>query len=272
VKRLHKNLACRYHSVVFASLLTLALGCPVHAQRAEASLPDAPKPLANDSDTVTLRNTPLHIFQDQGLIWTSPIRIRPHDLKWLLPLGAATGVAIATDQRALRDFISLNSSFNNDNTNISNVLIGGFIAAPIGLYAAGHFTDDQHLRETGILSGESLIDGVVVEQGMKLIFWRERPTVDRQRGRFFQSGAGVDSSFPSSHAVLAWAAASSIASEYPNTWTRIVVYTGATGISLTRLMGQQHFPSDVLVGSAAGWLIGRYVVHHRHRWHNPISR
>jgi membrane-associated phospholipid phosphatase len=183
-----------------------------------------------------------------------------------------TGAAIAVDHRALHDFVSLNPSFNNPNTNASNVLIGGFLATPVMLYGVGHFTTNEHARETGLLSAESLLDGVVVEQGMKLIFWRERPSVDSERGRFFQASAGWDSSFPSSHSVLAWAAASTIATEYPNTWTRILVYSGATGVSLTRLMGQQHFPSDVLVGSAAGWLVGRYVVHHHRRWHTPISR
>jgi len=119
---------------------------------------------------------------------------------------------------------------------------------------------------------------VVVEQGMKLIFWRERPYQDGGRGRFFQSNAGVDSSFPSSHSVLAWASAAVIAGEYPNPWTQVLVYGGAAGISFTRLMGQQHFPSDVLVGSAVGWLVGHYVYKHRHRFEpthdhlHPVSR
>ena len=26
-----------------------------------------------------------------------------------------------------------------------------------------------------------------------------------------------------------------------------------------RVLGQEHFPTDVLVGGAAGWLIGHYV-------------
>jgi membrane-associated phospholipid phosphatase len=167
--------------------------------------------------------------------------------------------------------VSLDPAFNNDNTNASNVMIGGFIAAPVILYGVGHFRDNEHARETGLLGAEALVDGVVVEQGMKLIFWRERPYQDQGRGRFFQSSAGVDSSFPSSHSVLAWSAAAVIAGEYHNPWTQILVYSGAAGISVTRLMGQQHFPSDVLVGSAAGWLVGHYVYKHRHRWHEKQS-
>jgi membrane-associated phospholipid phosphatase len=127
------------------------------------------------------------------------------------------------------------------------------------------YVQSEHARETGLLSAEALLDGLVVEQGIKLITWRERPNVDGQHGRFFQSSAGVDSSFPSSHSVVAWATASAIASEYPSHWTQFFVYSAATGVSLTRVMGQQHFPSDVLVGSAAGWLIGHYVVQRHHR-------
>jgi membrane-associated phospholipid phosphatase len=48
----------------------------------------------------------------------------------------------------------------------------------------------------------------------------------------------------------------------------IGIYTLATGVSLTRVLGQQHFPSDVLVGSAFGWMIGHYVYKKHHRWHD----
>jgi membrane-associated phospholipid phosphatase len=215
---------------------------------------------------------PRNFLRDQEAIWTSPVHIKTHDLKWLLPLGLATGAAIATDHQSLHDVVSLDPSFNSPNVTASNVMIGGFIAAPVVLYGAGHLNGDERARETGLLSAESILDGLVVEQGMKLIFWRERPSLDNERGRFFQSSAGWDSSFPSSHAVLAWATASSIATEYPRNLVRIPLYAAATGVSFTRILGQQHFPSDVLVGSAAGFLVGRYVVHHHRHWHNPISR
>ena len=86
--------------------------------------------------------------------------------------------------------------------------------------------------------------------------WRERPKVDDSKGKFFQGDAGIDSSFPSSHSVLAWSSAAVIADEYPSRWVKFSVYTLATGVSLTRVLGQQHFPSDVLVGSAFGWMVG----------------
>src|SRR5437879_2340019 len=41
-------------------------------------------------------------------------------------------------------------------------------------------------------------------------------------------------------------------------------YALATGVSAARVTGKSHFPSDVLVGSTMGWLIGRQVYATRH--------
>src|SRR5579863_1941022 len=261
--------------ILFLSLLGGAV-CARSQPGPETALPDAPEAQNHAANDLTIRAVPVNVLHDQGVIWTSPFHLHGGDWKVALPLVLATGAAIATDKRTLHDVVSLDPAFNNGNTNASNVMIGGYIAAPVILYAVGHFRGDEHARETGLLGAEALLDGVIVEQGMKLIFWRERPYQDHGRGGFFQSDAGVDSSFPSSHSVLAWSAAAVIAGEYRNPWTRVLVYTGAGGISFTRLMGQQHFPSDILVGSTVGWLVGHYVYKHRHRWearrHADISR
>jgi membrane-associated phospholipid phosphatase len=107
---------------------------------------------------------------------------------------------------------------------------------------------------------------------MKLIFLRERPTVDGAKGKFFQTSVGADGSFPSNHSMLAWSSAAVLADEYPSGLNQLAFYGVATGVSLTRVLGQQHFPSDVLVGSAFGWMIGHYVYKKHHRWHNEIFR
>ncbi len=231
-----------------------------------AGLPNAPEPQSESRPEATLRGLPKAVLDDQRPIWTSPARIRTRDLVWLAPLAAATGVAIATDHHTARSVVSHDPSFNNENVNASNVLIGGFIAAPVVMFGVGQYEHDAKAREAGLLGAEALVDGLVVEQGLKLVFWRERPAMDQSRGLFFQGNAGWDSSFPSSHATLAWSSAAVIAGEYRSPWVRAGVYSLATGVSLTRVLGQQHFPTDVLVGSAAGWLIGHYVVqsHHRH--------
>ncbi len=266
---------------LFIPFIMLLSGCvPAAAQmvddlRAPASLssallPEAPQVHPDNqadegTDPIKISNTPVHIIKDQVAIWTSPARIRTNDLVWLVPLAGATGAAIATDHHTMFSVVSHNPGFNQTNTNISNGLLGGILFIPAALYL-GDFHEGAHEREAGILGGEAVVDGVIVEQGMKLIFWRERPDVDNARGHFFQSSAGPNSSFPSAHSTLAFATAAVIAGEYPALWTQVAVYTMATGISVTRVLGQQHFPSDVLVGSAVGWLIGHYVYRSRHQY------
>jgi membrane-associated phospholipid phosphatase len=48
------------------------------------------------------------------------------------------------------------------------------------------------------------------------------------------------------------------------------VYGGATTVSVSRVLAREHFPSDVLVGSTFGWLIGGYVLHHRSLEHGNL--
>ncbi len=244
--------------IIFASLLALA---SASVARGQTELPNTPKPQPD----VAIRSIPQYILRDQKAIWTSPADVKVSDLEWLLPIAAGTGLAIATDQSAMNHVVSTNPGFNSKNIEASNAMIGGFIATPVAFYGIGHIWKVPQACEAGILSGEAMVDSVVVEQGMKLIFWRERPDMNNANGHFFKSDAGIDSSFPSSHSVVAWSAAAVLAGEYPSRMAQLLIYSAAAGVSLTRVMGQQHFPSDVLVGSAAGWLVGRYVFRKHHK-------
>jgi membrane-associated phospholipid phosphatase len=223
----------------------------------DSSLPDAPTPSVKDT-AVAL---PGAVLKDQVAIWTSPAAIRLHDLRWIVPLVAATGVSLATDHRTMSEVVSHNAQFNQSNVDVSNALTGGLLAVPAAVYGFGLLQKDAHAQQAGVLSAEAVVDGLIVQEGLKLATWRERPFLDNSRGRFFQGSVGTDSSFPSNHSILAWSSAAVIASEYPSRWTQVGVYSMATGVSLTRILGQQHFPTDVLVGSVAGWAIGKYVFH-----------
>jgi hypothetical protein len=253
-------------AVVFFSVPAMT-GSSACAQLASAAtLSNAPSPQPGDTGAVTISNIPMNILRDQAAIWTSPARVRKHDLTWLVPLATATGVALASDHHTMTEVVSHNAQFNHDNVDASNVMLSSLIAVPVVNFAYGEITGDEHSRETGILGGETLADAAILEQGIKLMAWRERPEVDNGKGRFWQSSAGLDSSFPSSHSLFAWSTAAMIAGEHPAPWSQFTVYTLATGVSLTRVLGQKHFPSDVLVGGSLGWLTGHYVYKVRHQW------
>jgi hypothetical protein len=225
---------------------------PMTDAQADA-LPEAPtqQPPAREKDL------PVAIVKDQIRIWTSPVRIRLPDLIWLFPLAAATGVTLSTDTDTMRE-LPRDPGFNKDSVNASNALLTSQIAIPVTLYGIGVFKGDMHARETGILSGEALADSAVLDQVTKIIFRRERPLYNNAAGGFFSSQPG-NKSFPSSHSMLAWTVAAVTAGEYPSKWVQIGTYSLASSVSLMRVLGQEHFPTDVLVGGAAGWLIGHYV-------------
>lgn len=248
----------------------LLFSCSAFAQQGPSAepLPDAPLPVvvqapaqavAPASDPNTIVRLPIHILEDQKAILTSPLRLRTHDLKWLVPLAGASAAAFATDRYTMQTVVTKDGPWNQANINTSNVLIGSLVALPLGMYGYGRLQGKEHPRETGILVAEAGADSLVAVEVIKLITWRERPYQDNSRGLFFQRSAGIDSSFPSAHSLVAWSTAAVLAEEYPSTWMKVGVYAAATGVSLTRVLGQQHFPSDMLIGSASGWLIGHYV-------------
>lgn len=242
-----------------------------------ADLPNAPMPQflqaaasagaphIEPAPPVTLRKFPERFLTDEGRIFTSPARLKKHDLKWLLPLGAATGAALATDTYTMRHVVSRNPDFNNANADASDVLRDAAIGIPVVMYFAGNAAHVEHTREAGLLGGEAMLDAYVFDEVIKYGTLRERPSQDNARGQFFTGNASGDPSFISGHSIVVWSSAAVLAEEYHRPWQRIAIYTLASGVSLTRVLGQQHFPTDSLLGSAAGWLIGKSVYHAHHR-------
>ena len=207
----------------------------------------------------------INILDDQRAIWTSPFRLRGSDARWLAPLGVSTMALIATDRRTSGELVE-----NGDNLNrlrISrNISRLGSLYSTAGvagvIYLAGRATHNDHLRETGLLATEALIDSGIVVTALKTASQRQRPPEDHSSGEFFDGG----SSFPSDHAISAWSLATVIAQEYGHhrPLVQVGAYGLATAVSLSRYTGRNHFLSDVLVGSAMGYGIGRYVYHKRH--------
>lgn len=200
-----------------------------------------------------------HLVSDQKAIWTSPTHLRWADGAWLFPLAAATAGFFATD-RAVPPALSGDPTKLNRYVTFSNYGLYSMIGASGGLYLWSNISHDDHQRETGVLAAEAAIDSYAVNAAFEYSFERERPYQGQGLGHFFDGG----DSFPSDHSVLAWSIASVIAHEYPGTFTKMVVYGLAAAVSASRVAGGQHFPSDVVVGGAIGWLIGRQVYRAHH--------
>jgi len=256
--------------VVLVAMLARVLSAQDMAENKQASpeaaspsqqIATAPPPAQESDISQThmgislLRNVAL----DQKAIWTSPMHLRWADGTWLFPLATVTAAFFATDRSVIHS-LSSDPRTVDRYVSFSDGGVAALVGASGGLYLWGKVSHDDHQKETGLLAGEAVIDSVIVSSGLEYSLGREGPSQQSSRAAFFDGG----DSFPSNHAAVAWSAASVIAHEYPGLGTKLLVYGLATAVSVSRVEGEQHFPSDVVVGSALGWLVGRQVYRAHH--------
>lgn len=187
------------------------------------------------------------IWTDQKTIWGSPFRMNKRQfVTKALPLAAGTAALIATDRDAARLMPN-----TRDQVHISrDVSHLGDPWTLAGLAAIPWLARKDHTPV------EALADSGIVVLLLKSAFGRERPLEGVGHGRFFQ---GSDS-FPSGHAMMSFAVATSVArNRRTPRWLAVAAYTGAAAISLSRWSGQKHFPSDIFAGAIMGGFIGNYA-------------
>jgi membrane-associated phospholipid phosphatase len=256
--------------LVFFVAATATWGQSIDSASATTGASPAPSPVPQaqaDDDSRQASANPVkfvrNLARDQKDIWTSPFKAKIQDLNWIIPLAGVSAGLINADAELSRR-IDTNNSFSRHSSTIANAGVGLLLGGSGGLYLLGAMKGNDHRKETGILAIEAATDSMAVNQVFKLVTQRARPTDGNQQGDFYNSSSITNSSFPSFHAMVAWSAASVLAHEYPGPLTQIFAYGVATGVSAARVAGRAHFPSDVVVGSSLGWLIGRqvYKAHH----------
>ena len=213
-----------------------------------------------------IRKFATNLVLDQKAIWTSPAHIDHSSAKWWILAGVATAGLLAADHQVSQalPFSGTSTRFGTDASRFGQ----WYTVVPVAgaLFGSGWAFHDDKLEETGLLAAESLGDSAIVTEVTKLAARRQRPG-DGDHGGHFEKGG---SSFPSGHSTEAWALASVVASEYGNKkWVPVLSYTYASLISTSRILAQEHFTSDVFVGAAVGFFVGRYAVRtqQRHRQH-----
>lgn len=215
-----------------------------------------PQLAATEEPDVSIKSVIVSLPKDQLAIWTSPFHLKTHDLYWLVPFAATSGVLLGSDSHSMARERS-NALAVHRSTQVSNYGLAAIIALPAITYVVGQFNGSSQARETGLLAGEAVVDSLIVNQVMKVILARQRPTLTGGQGTFFRDF--TNASFPSEHAMLSWTIASVIAHEYPGWLTQTLVYGAASAVSISRITGRKHFPADVVVGGGLGWLIGKQV-------------
>jgi membrane-associated phospholipid phosphatase len=198
-----------------------------------------------------------HIVSDQKEFWTEPTRLRVKDLKWIAPFAGMTAAFIASDSWWSKQ---VPTSHVATSKTISDYGAYSFIGLGGASFLLGAMTHNDQLSETGLLAGEAAINATGVAYAFKEITQRQRPFQGNGNGDFFKGGG----SFPSEHSAIAWSVASVWAHEYPGWLSQAGAYGLASAVTLTRVTAKQHFPSDVIIGSALGWYFGRQVYRAHH--------
>jgi membrane-associated phospholipid phosphatase len=272
----------RFHWLVFLATVTIMCGRADAQENQQASMevetassvstptgtapdtqqPSTPTYTTDQCDVSQLGNCVRDFFHDQAGIWTSPLRVKPRDALWLLPLAGATAVSLHYDAQTLATASTSPNRIRVSN-DISNAGTYGAIGAAGAAYVFGKITHNETARETGVLSLEAIADASVVTEVLKLATNRQRPSYGTGNGPFWPDGAAIyatNGSFPSEHATVSWAFAHLVADETPGRlWLHLGLYAAATAVSVARVTSRNHFPSDVVVGSAIGYLVGGYV-------------
>jgi len=177
--------------------------------------------------------------------------IRPGNLKWELPIAAATGLLIATADSHIDNHIQ-SRSFVNASARGSNIGLGIELGAAGLMYLGGCVGHrSSYAANTGFTALEAMGAANLMTFGIKAATNRQYAYHANPQGEFWEGGR----SFPSGHAATSFAFASVIAHRYPhNIWVKLGVYGLATGVSFARVGGKKHFTSDILVGGTIGYV------------------
>lgn len=95
----------------------------------------------------------------------------------------------------------------------------------------------------------------IVQKGVKPVFRRARPAVDR--GARVVGVRPLDHSFPSGHSASSFAAATALSIYYPK--AAPIAFSLAAGVGVSRVHLGVHYPSDAAVGAAIGIGLGTLV-------------
>lgn len=187
-------------------------------------------------------------------------------------IATATTLAFVYDDK-IYDFVNKTFTNSQSNTISQYTDIFGeelFIVPSIALtYAVGAIDKNPRLKNLSLATLQSFIFAEVASAGIKVLTCRERPQIpspnpvpESRSHEWLGPFATFEStSFVSGHATRAFALATTVAGFYPEKkWVGFVSYSLATATSLGRVISKEHWTSDVIVGAALGYFIGRGVV------------
>jgi hypothetical protein len=214
----------------------------------------------------------LNDFKQQAL---SPLEIKGRGWGTGAVLVATTVAASFLDKPIQKAAITYRNDhpgigpFSRTVTNIGGIYQGVVFG---GIATYGFVFNNPKLRTTTALATQSYLTSWFWSTAFKNLSGRLRPqnfepgsaaNSPKFHGPFYTS----NSSFPSQHATLAFAAARVYALEYKHiAIVPIIAYSMAGLISVSRIVENKHWTTDIIAGSLLGWACGTQVVNNYHRY------
>ncbi len=128
------------------------------------------------------------------------------------------------------------------------------------LYATGEVFNQNSLRKTALLSIESWLTSGAIITGIKIVSGRARPYTGEGSNSFHPfSIKSRFNSFPSGHASSAFAVATVIADQSEEPLIDVLAFGIASLVAMSRNAIDKHWPSDILIGSAIGYFVGKKI-------------
>jgi len=200
--------------------------------------------------------------RDAVSVFSSPAHWKGKKL-FTLAAVAGTGILCFAFDQNIKEFSDVNNKGLFDDiwesiTNSGNgVFLGGLIAS---YYIVGEIFKLDDMRKTALLGIESFVISGVMVGILKYTIGRARPYTGESATSFHPfSSTSSNYSFPSGHATSAFSVATVIAEHSKEFLVDVVAYGMATLVAMSRIHKNKHWVSDVFIGSAIGYFVGKKI-------------
>ncbi len=202
-------------------------------------------------------------FIDAGTFITYPLRMS--STEWIATAGISAGsyYLIHNDDKIRNkintDVDQFESGFWEFFENYGVVQYAELAGAAV--YGVGLFAENDEVRTLGRMIIQSLTYSGATAMFIRMIAGRKRPPFTDDPLNFigFTTNNSYQS-FPSGHTTVAFALSTVLAEYFDSPWSRIGFY-GIAGLSATeRLINNEHWFSDILLGAALGIVSGIHVI------------
>ncbi len=177
-------------------------------------------------------------------------------------LGAVACVAVTVPQdRWLTEEVTESSSAGARRlSRLAQPLGNAIIVLPATaiVYGIARWSGHTALAGSAERSAVSILATGAATLVLKEAFGRLRPHDSQDDAAVFRPFSG-HSSFPSGHASVAFAVATTLAEEHPSWGPRCLAYSAASLVAWSRVRDREHWTSDVVGGAALGICAAREV-------------